>query len=71
MALGLGVSHTKSAPYLFWCPNVFYKWRYVFYLLLDLTRQPYRGVMQTCEWELLAVCQQPDTVFDEYRDSDS
>ena len=47
VASGVGASRDKSAPWLVWCPWVFFKWRYnAFNLSRDLTRPLHRGVIQ-------------------------
>ena len=52
----LGVSYTKSTPFLVWCKYIFYRWIYVFYLSRDPTRTFHWDVMHIYGWELLASC---------------
>ena len=48
----LGVSYTTSAPCLVWCPYIFCRWRYVFFLSHDPTRSFYWRVTHIYWWEL-------------------
>ena len=65
VALLVGNSNGKSAPYLVWCPWVFCKCRYNrFNLWRDVTKSPHWEVMWTYGWEFLAVCHRPEKTGD-------
>ena len=60
LALRVGASHSKSAPYLVQCTWVFCKWRYNrFNLWFDFTRPPHWEVMWIYWWEFLVVSSPP------------
>ena len=66
----LGGFYTKSAPCLVWCPYIFCRWRYVFYLSLEPTRPLHSGVMHIYGWELFAACNHSEK-FDVHGHSDN
>ena len=51
----LGTSYTKSAPSLVWCPYIFCKWSYVFYLSRHPSRPLHLDAVHIYGWVIMDI----------------